>query len=736
MAKSKAAKKAKKALKKAKMAAKVVKAVTKEVTGKGDYQARTRVLRGRGDYADTIGKVVGDGIGGGVSWAAKKVGGFLSGLFGMGDYATHSEVPEQNTFVSGAAIPVQVHSTKDREFVFRGREEICDIFSSSAAEGVQVSYDINPGLEDFMEWLSQIAPAFSEWYPNGLVFEFVPAVSPQSADANGKVAMCISYDNGDPDPGSFKDISQYSMSIQFPPLKPGMMAGECKPALTALNWFKVRTGDVQITDEAHSLYDWGKVHVRTGGQANTGTLIGTLFVVYEIVFQKPLAPRPVGRTLTDVWSATTVSSAAYLGTARTARTGNTLGLTFSSNNTIVFPSWVNHGKFLVTLEVSGSAAVIANPTVTYTGCSALAWNPGGAAAFNVPAAGVNSTFWSFDVGVDITAASATIAFSAGTIPTASNATLWVTALDTDVTVLNRRKNHYESYWKLKEDEKLQEMKYVDDSVDNKFREIMAYLQELERAPTQDDRAKAWRGLTKAAGYPNTGLTTAAQLRMAEATGSKEFNWSDEVPIDFNAGPLQAPPKPVFNQNQAFMLAGRCEAAIAACDTTLRLTRDEQALVCGQLVDVVTRSPYISEMRLQQKVFDIVQELRRPENARAAFAPGGLDESGERKTGDPSDPPKLTMRDVQRVHGDRITAAIQAVEAEVGASTIAFSYAVGELYNAVLKNSLVSDAILQTLARQAFERFDKGEILEEEDANDCGQSPNGRKRARSQPPGAK
>lgn len=468
---------ARKAKRKAKRAAKkvVLKAVTKEIAGKGDYQPRTRVLRGRGDYADSIGKVVGDGIGGGVSWLARKAGGFLSGLFGMGDYASHSELPAQNTLVSGAAIPVQVHSTKDREFVFRGREEICDVFSSADADGVQVTYDVNPGLEDFMEWLSQIAPAFSEWYPNGLVFEYVPAVSPQSADANGKVAICISYDNGDPDPGSFKDISQYSMSVQFPPWKPGLMAGECKPALTALNWFKVRTGDVAIADEAHSLYDWGKLHIRAGGQANTGTLIGTIFVVYEIVFQKPLAPRPVGRTLTDVYTLSTASNAAYFGTSRTARVGNTLGASFSGNSTIVMPSWVNHGKFLMNVELNGGSVTIAQPTVTLTGASLLGWMPGGVTNWACPGAGAASTLWSYDCFFEVTSASATIAFTVGTVPTAATGTLAITAVDTDVTVLNRRKQHYETYWKQKEDEKLQELKYVDDSVDNKFREMQGRL---------------------------------------------------------------------------------------------------------------------------------------------------------------------------------------------------------------------------------------------------------------------
>ncbi len=463
--KSKLKKKAKKAA--AKAVAKAV--IKKELVGHGDY--RTRVLRGKGDYADTIGKVVGDGIGGGVSWAAKKVGGWLSGLFGMGDYSTHAELPNQNTFVSGATIPTQVHSTKDREFVYRGREEICDIYSSSDPEGVQVSYDVNPGLENFMEWLSITAPAFSEWYPNGLVFEYVPAVSPQSADANGKLAMCVSYDNGDPDPGSFKDISQYLMSVQTPPWKPAMMAGECKPKLTALNWYKVRSGDVAITDEAHSSYDWGKVHFRAGGQATTGTLIGTVFIVYEIVFQKPLAPRPVGRTLTDVWNLTTASGTAPLGTARTAREGNTLGLTFSGNTTVVMPSWVNHGKFLLNLELFGTTAVIATPTVTLTGATGLAWMPAAGTYWGVPITGVNSQYYSMDFFFEVTAASATIAIGTGTLPTSASGVLTITAVDTDVTVLNRRKNHYESYWKRREEEKLQELKYVDESVSNKFQEL-------------------------------------------------------------------------------------------------------------------------------------------------------------------------------------------------------------------------------------------------------------------------
>jgi hypothetical protein len=450
-------------------------AVPKNFVGKGDY--RTRTMRGRGDY--TIPGVIGDGIGKAVNWLSSKATSFLGGLFGSGDYASHPDNPEQNSLWGGASVPTQVHSTKDRAFVFRGREQITNIYSNSAEEGAQVSFDINPGLERFMEWLSIVAPGFSEWYPNGLVFEYVSAVSPQAPNSSGKVAMTISYDNGDPDPSSFRAMSQYQMAVQAPPYQSMLMAGECKPHLTALNWFKVRTGDVAITDDAHSVYDWGKLHIRSGGQATTGTLIGTVFVAYEIVFQKQLAPRPVGRTLTDVFNLTTTSSAAYFGTARTARSGNTLGLTFSSNNTFVFPSWVNSGKFLINVEHLGTAAVVAGMTFSATGATLLPWQPSASTTWAVPGAGVNTTVWSGDVVLEVTAPSATFTITGGTVPTAGAGVLIVTAIDTDVTVLNRRRNHYEQYWKAKEEEKLQELKYVDDAVEMQVSALIDRIAKLE-----------------------------------------------------------------------------------------------------------------------------------------------------------------------------------------------------------------------------------------------------------------
>lgn len=432
----------------------------RKLIGRGDYAPRTRVLRGRGDFADSLASIAGDGIRKGVSWVSNKALGFLSGLFGSGDYATPSAHPNQNNLWTGAAVPTQVHSTADRAYVFRGREQIANIYSSDAAEGVQQTFDVNPGLSQFMEWLSIMAPGFSEWYPNGLVFEYVPAVSPQAPNSSGKLAMCVSYDNGEPDPENFKQMSQFQMSVQMPPYQAGLMAGECAPKATALNWYKVRTGDVPITDDAHSIYDWGKLHVRCGGQTTAGTLVGTVFVIYEIVFQKPLAPRQVGRTLTDVYTMTAASNSAYFGTARTARTGNTLGVTFPTNNSILFPSWLNTGKFLISLGYNGTSATAATPTVTLSNCSSLNWFSGGFGFEMAPAAGAAGTSLSYDFAVEITASGASITFSSGTIPTNASGTIMITVLDSDITIANRARVHYEQHWKKLDEQKADEMRYI------------------------------------------------------------------------------------------------------------------------------------------------------------------------------------------------------------------------------------------------------------------------------------
>lgn len=466
----------------------------RKLVGRGDYGApRTRVLRGRGDFGDSLAQIAGDGIRKGVSWVSNKALGFLSGLFGSGDYATPAVHPNQNTMWTGAAIPTQVHSTADRAYVFRGREQIANIYSSELEEGVMQTFDVNPGLSNFMEWLSVMAPGFSEWYPNGLVFEYVPAVSPQAPNSSGKVAMTVSYDNGDPDPATFKDMSQYQMSVQAPPYQAQLMAGECAPKATALNWYKVRTGDVPISDEAHSIYDWGKLHVRAGGQASAGTLIGTIFVIYEIVFQKPLAPRTVGRTLTDAYSFTGASNAAYVGTARTARTGNNLDLSFPTNSTIMFPSWLTHGKFLVNIDYAGTPAAAAAATITLSGCTGLPWFNAGAASNQAPNATITAASMSLDVAVEITAANASITFSSGTICSAAAGTLMVTVLDADVTAFNRARHHYEAHWKARDQAKFEEMKYIDDAIRRAIGHDEAYIpmppRRVERKvvePSDDD----------------------------------------------------------------------------------------------------------------------------------------------------------------------------------------------------------------------------------------------------------
>jgi len=119
------------------------------------------------------------------------------------------------------------------------------------------------------------------------------------------------------------------------------------------------------------MYDMGTLNIAVGGQASS-TIIGELWVTYEIELKKPLVDSNVissGSLYTDYNNPSPVVANMF-GTATTA-TGNLVLMV--SANTITFPVGT-FGTFFITCSAVGSPSVfVLNGTPVYSNCQAYTY---------------------------------------------------------------------------------------------------------------------------------------------------------------------------------------------------------------------------------------------------------------------------------------------------------------------------------------------------------------------------
>lgn len=132
-----------------------------------------------GKAASAAGRFIGDRFG--LGSLGEAAGSGLAKLFGHGDYSL-----EKNSLVQGNIQGLKFDSNGRRGVRITEREYIGDIRANgSLVSGATVfdlaSYPINPGMSNSFPWLSSVANQFEEWYPHGIVFEFIST----SAEYNG-----------------------------------------------------------------------------------------------------------------------------------------------------------------------------------------------------------------------------------------------------------------------------------------------------------------------------------------------------------------------------------------------------------------------------------------------------------------------------------------------------------------------------------------------------------------------
>lgn len=168
------------------------------------------------------------------------------------------------------------------------------------SEFTVTSLSINPGLSGVFAWLSQVAANYDEYELRHLVFHYKPVISVASqSGAMGSIVIACNYNAGSPKFESFREMVEYSGAMETRICDQAFFGIECDPKKgQSGDHMYVRTGSVP-NDEDIKTYDTGLFQIATSDINATdypaGTLLGHLYVEYDVVLGKPKLYSSLGK---------------------------------------------------------------------------------------------------------------------------------------------------------------------------------------------------------------------------------------------------------------------------------------------------------------------------------------------------------------------------------------------------------------------------------------------------------
>ena len=264
------------------------------MTGHGAYKPRVapprrRAMRGHGFYkgfASDLGYGLGR-IGNAFSGrndlhtAGSAMGKAFTNVTGMGAYSVRANSLTQT-------VPDVVNSKlKEGATIVRHKEYICDIVGATGWTSSK-SIPLNPALSTSFPWLSQVAGAYEEWEPLGILFEFVTTSGNAVASNNtslGEVIISSDYNTYNASPTTKQQQLNQVFSVSTVPSCSAIHAIECDPRQNQNARFYTRTG---ASSAPLTATDLCTTTVAVQGQQVAGATLGELWVTYEIALYKPI----------------------------------------------------------------------------------------------------------------------------------------------------------------------------------------------------------------------------------------------------------------------------------------------------------------------------------------------------------------------------------------------------------------------------------------------------------------
>jgi len=316
-----------------------------------------------------IGQLAGDGI---------------SKFFGLGAYKLSKNSLYSN--VTGSQVPA-MHSSSE-SIVFRHREFLCDISSSSAFTN-QFDSGINPGLAGGFPYLSSIAQNFQEYKFRGLIYQFKSTSADALNSTNtalGTISMVCQYRSDAPLPNTKVDLLNEMWSADAKPSESFILPIECDPKENPLSIQYIRSGSLSLTQDP-KFYDLGHIAVYSNGSQATA-VVGELWVTYEVELFKPVLSSGGGDFSAPFthWMSTSYSNAKPLGTATSGVANgafytNNLQMTASRllgvTSSLTIPNAQAGSVFMFQMLWIGDSTACVAPSQTFTNGTAylLIGNP-------------------------------------------------------------------------------------------------------------------------------------------------------------------------------------------------------------------------------------------------------------------------------------------------------------------------------------------------------------------------
>lgn len=304
-------------------------------------------------------------------WLGHGIQSVVKAITGFGDYTVL-----ENSLVHGAAGGIDPPNVVNARggTIIRHREYIGDVLAATAFT-VQ-SYKIQPGLAASFPWCSQVADAYQEWKPRGIVYEYKSmssdaVIATNTSGSLGTVVMATQYDSTLPNFADKHTMENSEFANSAKPSCSFFHPVECKQSQSVLDHLYLRGDGIPITGKDPRFYDLGNFQIAVSGMASgaAGSVIGELWVTFEFEFYKPELGLAGAVDLTDHFSVTNttlLTSAAPFGNTDTLIPSpkNSIGCIIRTSNTIQWPSKITDGLFLITYFMNGAVASVSSPAVT------------------------------------------------------------------------------------------------------------------------------------------------------------------------------------------------------------------------------------------------------------------------------------------------------------------------------------------------------------------------------------
>lgn len=186
--------------------------------------------------------------------------------------------PTSQTRVNRSGVP-KIRYRPNGDCRISHREFIYDLPGSVAF--ACTTFNINPGLPAFCNWLYRLAQSFESYIVHSLMFRF-ETESPTSS--TGTVVLAVDYDAGDAAPTTKAQALAYRGTVRSAPWAPSCHTSLLEDLRKRSSYF-VRGGSIAVGKD-YALYDIGNLFLITQGMASTAN-VGEIWVEYDIEFRTP-----------------------------------------------------------------------------------------------------------------------------------------------------------------------------------------------------------------------------------------------------------------------------------------------------------------------------------------------------------------------------------------------------------------------------------------------------------------